>query len=117
MLAAGSHSFHTNKPGCFRLETPCCVFVCNAGDEAWRPILCSCGGFSSARERDREAGECRLFAGARDARKNPSFWDRQKFRLSALFAVWLAGGHRDWDQIQVWGASLLPLLFRESGVQ
>lgn len=27
MLAAGSHSFHTNKPGCFRLETPCCVFV------------------------------------------------------------------------------------------
>lgn len=58
-----------------------------------------------------------LFAGALDISKVPSFWDRQKFRLSVLFGVWTEGDHRDSDKIRAWAASLPPLLFRESGAQ
>jgi menaquinone-dependent protoporphyrinogen oxidase len=51
-----------------------------------------------------------LFAGGLDIGKVPSFWDRVKFRMSVLFRVWEEGDHRDWDAIDTWGRSLVPLL-------
>jgi hypothetical protein len=51
-----------------------------------------------------------LFAGMLSISKIPSFSDRLKFRLSALFGVWKEGDHRDWKAIQTWAEGLPPLL-------
>ena len=51
-----------------------------------------------------------LFAGGLDTSKVPSFWDRFKFRISVLLGVWKEGDHRDWEAIETWGSSLVPLL-------
>ncbi|MDF1501290.1 MAG: hypothetical protein P1P76_12575, partial [Anaerolineales bacterium] len=51
-----------------------------------------------------------LFAGGLDISKVPSFGDRVMFRISVLFKVWEEGDHRDWEAINTWGRSLVPLL-------
>ena len=51
-----------------------------------------------------------LFAGGLDINKVPSFWDRVQFRISVLLGVWKEGDHRDWEAIDTWGRSLVPLL-------
>ena len=54
----------------------------------------------------------RLFAGALDISKVPSFGDRLKFRPSVILGVWSEGDHRDWNAIRAWAESLPPLLLR-----
>ena len=51
-----------------------------------------------------------LFAGGLNISKVPSLSDRLKFRISVLFRVWKEGDHRDWNAINAWGRSLVPLL-------
>jgi len=50
------------------------------------------------------------FAGVLDISKVPRLKDRLLFRLSVTLGVWSQGDHRDWDAIQAWAESLLPLL-------
>jgi menaquinone-dependent protoporphyrinogen IX oxidase len=51
-----------------------------------------------------------LFPGILDISKIPSMSDRLKFRLSVRFGVWTEGDHRDWEAVQGWSESLIPLL-------
>lgn len=51
-----------------------------------------------------------LFAGGLNIGKISSFSDRLKFRLSVMFGVWKEGDQRDWNAINSWAKSLVPLL-------
>jgi menaquinone-dependent protoporphyrinogen oxidase len=51
-----------------------------------------------------------LFAGGLNIGKISSFSDRLKFRLSVMFGVWKEGDQRDWNSINSWAKSLVPLL-------
>lgn len=51
-----------------------------------------------------------LFSGGLNIGKIPSFSDRLKFRISVMFGVWKEGDQRDWNAINSWAKSLVPLL-------
>ena len=51
-----------------------------------------------------------LFSGGLNIGKIPSFSDRLKFRISVMFGVWKEGDQRDWNAINIWAKSLVPLL-------
>jgi len=47
-----------------------------------------------------------FFAGTLDISKIPTFNDRLKFRVSALFGILVEGDHRDWEAIRSWAKEL-----------
>ena len=93
-------------------ERPCAVFlVCMTlamkNGEKYRPFVSDF--LNPVRSMIHPISEG-LFAGGLDISKVPSFWDRVKFRISVLLGVWKEGDHRDWEAIEKWGRSLVPLL-------
>jgi menaquinone-dependent protoporphyrinogen IX oxidase len=93
-------------------QRPCAVFlVCMTlamkNGEKYRPFVSDF--LNPVRSIIRPISEG-LFTGGLDISKVPSFWDRVKFRISVLLGVWKEGDHRDWEAIEKWGRSLVPLL-------